>query len=96
MNVGIHPILIQCWPNVFENEPTLKQHWVNALCLAGGLLRKYFLLQISNEAHDNAKIPKFTIPPQKILLLRLQGVVKGGLFLSENQNKTRNEQRGRI
>ena len=25
----------QCWSIVFDAGPTLKQHWVNALCLLG-------------------------------------------------------------
>ena len=32
---GIHPMLFQCWANVFDAGPTLKQHWVNASCLLG-------------------------------------------------------------
>ena len=32
---GIHPMLFQCWPTVFDAGPTLKQHWVNAPCLLG-------------------------------------------------------------
>ena len=31
----IHPMLFQCWATVFKSGPTLKQHWVNALCLLG-------------------------------------------------------------
>ena len=34
---GIHPMLFQCWPTVFDAGPTLKQHWVNAPCLLGTL-----------------------------------------------------------
>ena len=30
---GIHPMLFQCWSTVFDAGPTLKQHFVNALCL---------------------------------------------------------------
>ena len=34
---GIHPKMFQCWHIVFDAGPTLKQHWVNALCLLGTL-----------------------------------------------------------
>ena len=30
---GNHPMLFQCWTSVEDGEPTLEQHWVNALCL---------------------------------------------------------------
>ena len=29
---AIHPILFQCWPNVFDAGTTLKQHWVIVPC----------------------------------------------------------------
>ena len=32
---AIHPILLQCWPNVFDAEPSLKQHLVILPCLVG-------------------------------------------------------------
>ena len=32
---AIYQILFQCWPNVFEAGPTLKQHWVIVPCLLG-------------------------------------------------------------
>ena len=32
---GIHTMLFDCWPTVFDAGPTLKQHWVNDLCLLG-------------------------------------------------------------
>ena len=28
-----HPILFQCWSSVEDCGPTLKQHWVNSMCL---------------------------------------------------------------
>ena len=34
-NTGIHSMLFQCWPIVFDAGPTLKQHWVKAPCLLG-------------------------------------------------------------
>ena len=36
---GIQTMLFRCWPTVFDAGPTLKQHWVNDLCLLG-----YYLL----------------------------------------------------
>ena len=33
--LGIHPILFQCWPIVFDADTTLKQHWVNVPCVLG-------------------------------------------------------------
>ena len=27
----------QCWASVEDDEPALSQHWVNALCLLGGV-----------------------------------------------------------
>ena len=35
---GIHLMLFQCWPTVFDAGPTLKQHWVKALCLLGDVI----------------------------------------------------------
>ena len=32
---GIHTMLFQCWPTVFDAGPTLKQQWVNDQCLLG-------------------------------------------------------------
>ena len=32
---GIHPMLFQCWTNVEDGGPTLKQHWVNSPCFQG-------------------------------------------------------------
>ena len=32
---GIQPILLQCWANVFDAGPTLKQYWLNAPCMLG-------------------------------------------------------------
>ena len=32
---GIHTMLFQCWPTVFDAGPTLKQHWVNDPRLLG-------------------------------------------------------------
>ena len=31
----IDPMLVQCWASVVDGGPTLKQHWVNFLCLLG-------------------------------------------------------------
>ena len=30
---GIHPMLFQCYPTVFDAGPTLQQHWINTVCL---------------------------------------------------------------
>ena len=30
-----YPMLFQCWANVFNAGPTLKQHWVDTSCLLG-------------------------------------------------------------
>ena len=30
-----HPILVQCWPSVVDDGPTLYQHCVNVSCLLG-------------------------------------------------------------
>ena len=35
---GIHTMLFQCWPTVFDAGPAMKQHWVNASCLLGSLV----------------------------------------------------------
>ena len=32
---GIHTMLFQCWPTVFDAGPTLKQHRVNVPSLLG-------------------------------------------------------------
>ena len=32
---GIHTMLFQCWPTVFDAGRTLKQHWTYAPCLMG-------------------------------------------------------------
>ena len=42
---GIHPMLFQCWPSVFDAGPTLKQHWVNAPCLLAWLSPETPVLQ---------------------------------------------------
>ena len=34
-NVGT--MLAQCWPIVYDADPTLYQHWVNVTCLLGML-----------------------------------------------------------
>ena len=31
-------MLFQCWASVEHGKPTLKQHWVNILCLLGGFM----------------------------------------------------------
>ena len=35
---GIHPMLFQCWPIIFDAGPTLKQNWMNAPGLLGIML----------------------------------------------------------
>ena len=30
---GIHTMLFQCWPTVFDAGPTVRRHWVNDPCL---------------------------------------------------------------
>ena len=45
---GIHPMLFQCWPTVFDAGPTLKQHWVNASCLLGIYYFIHSFIQSSN------------------------------------------------
>ena len=37
---AIHPILFQCWPNVFDADPPLKQYWVIIPCFLG--LPRYY------------------------------------------------------
>ena len=32
---GVEPMLIYCWPTVYDGGPTLKQHWFNALRFLG-------------------------------------------------------------
>ena len=32
---GVHPMLAQCWPTVFDAGPTLHQHWLNFSCSLG-------------------------------------------------------------
>ena len=34
---NIDPMLFKCWPTLFDVGPTLKQHWLNVLCLLGKL-----------------------------------------------------------
>ena len=36
---GNHTMLFNGWPNVFDAGPTLKQHWVNASCLLGWIIK---------------------------------------------------------
>ena len=31
----LHPMLVQCWPTVYDVGPTLKQHWMSVSCLLG-------------------------------------------------------------
>ena len=31
----VDPILVYCWPNVYDAVPTLNQHWVSVSCLLG-------------------------------------------------------------
>ena len=40
--VGIHPMLFQCWPTVFDAAPTLKQDWVNTRRLVGIQLQLWY------------------------------------------------------
>ena len=30
----IHPVLVQCWPTIYDTGPTLKQYWINVYCFA--------------------------------------------------------------
>ena len=32
---GVHPMLVQCWYDVYDVGPPLNQHWMNASCLPG-------------------------------------------------------------
>ena len=32
---NIQPMLLQCWPIVFDADPTLYRHWLNVSCLLG-------------------------------------------------------------
>ena len=34
----IDPMLFECWSAVFDVGPTLKQQWVKASCLLGGMV----------------------------------------------------------
>ena len=36
-------MLFYCWASVEDGGPTLKQHWVNALCLMGVYWRVFFI-----------------------------------------------------
>ena len=38
---GIHTMLFQCWPTVFDAGTALNQHWVNGPCLLGQYTRLY-------------------------------------------------------
>ena len=41
---GIHPMLVQCWPTVFEAGPSLKHHWVIVQCfLSVALWWRFFV-----------------------------------------------------
>ena len=31
----VHPMLVQYWPIVYDDGPTLYQHWVDISCLLG-------------------------------------------------------------
>ena len=32
----VDPMLVWCWPSVRDDEPTLKQNWVNIVCCLAG------------------------------------------------------------
>ena len=31
----VYPMMVQCWPTVYDAGPTLNQHWFNVTCLLG-------------------------------------------------------------
>ena len=31
----VDPMLVQCWPTIYDADPTSNQHWFNASCLLG-------------------------------------------------------------
>ena len=42
----VHSKFVECWASVADNEPTLKQHWVNVSCLLG------ILFTVPQQAQD--------------------------------------------
>ena len=38
----VYSMLVQCWPDIYDVDPTLKQHWVNISCLLGAHLDHIF------------------------------------------------------
>ena len=39
---GTKPILVYCWPTVYDVGPTVNQHWLDASCLPGYCFTEFF------------------------------------------------------
>ena len=40
---NVQPMLVQCWPSIVDDGPTLYQHWLNVSCLLERLCNKWII-----------------------------------------------------